>query len=208
MASVSPAGLALALGGRNDVPMLVERAGNLNEAGSLLLRSYGGRFLAMVERAGACAPDLAALLASELSSYRDVTLLAGREHRFYKRAQICASDLASALKPRTPWEITDLNLLTAFADYKVPQVLRALGVLEYSLDLARNVDSSVHLAAGSAGEVAIRAATVWAVEHLRRECAAFGKQTTSRQLDWQIWLLGQTPIDGIRPYHLTRTIFY
>jgi hypothetical protein len=208
MVSVNPAGLARILGGRNEIPLLTERANNLNDAGALLRSRYQGRFLAMVEACQSSATVLAATLAQQLSSYNDVAWLDGAHHRFYKRAQICASDLASSLDGRSSLALSDLSRLTAFADYKIPQVLRELGVLEYSRDLAQVVDSRIPILPGSAPEVAIRAATVWAVEHLCREASVRGRRLAPRQIDWQLWLLGQNTMSDTRPYHLTRTIFY
>lgn len=50
------------------------------------------------------------------------------------------------------------------ADYRVPVVLREMGVLRYSPDLAAAVDGRQQLAAGGQAEVEIRAASVAAVE--------------------------------------------
>ena len=206
MATVTPAQLATTLGGRHPLPLLTERAAGLNEAGGLLLSRYGGRFAAMVDAAAGSAPGLVRLLANQLQSYRDVSTWQGRQVWFLKRAQICASDLASALGGASG--LRDLDLLTAFADYKVPQVLRALGVIEYAEPLATRVDGRLSILSGSEAELAIRAATVWAVECIRRIAGCRGISVTARDLDWRLWLLGQSSDLPLKPYHLTRTIFY
>jgi len=208
MAQVTPTDLAGVLGGRGEIPLLAERAHSLNEAGAMLARRFGGRFSAMVEWCKQSAPTLAIALSAFLTSYDDVARLGQNVHRFYKRAQICASDLSSALAGRPAGELTGLELLTAFADYKLPQVLRAFGVLEYQPALAAKVDARVELPAGSVDEVAIRAATVWAVEHLRQALIQRGSVLSAREIDWKLWLLGQKPLPNLQPYHLTRTIYY
>ena len=118
---------------------------------------------------------------------------------FYKRAQILAADVWAAYGRRAPpapgapphaadaAAFGDIGRLTMFADYRVPQLLRAWPgaagaagaavapgagagggcVLEYAPDLARRVDGGELLTAGCAEEVEIRAATVQAVELLR-----------------------------------------
>lgn len=88
-------------------------------------------------------------------------------------------------------------LPTCDADYRVPVVLRELGVLGYAPALAEAVDSRRELAAGSQEEVEIRAATVEAVERLRRAMQArlaadegqaeLGKRLNSVLLDWALW---------------------
>jgi hypothetical protein len=50
----------------------------------------------------------------------------------------------------------DMQQLTMFADYRVPQLLRDLGVLVYSSNLAATVDSCTELLAGSEEETQIR----------------------------------------------------
>merc|ERR1712139_122238 len=51
-----------------------------------------------------------------------------------------------------------------FADYRVPQILRAEGVLSYADDLARRIDAQEEIRAGSEEEVEIRSATVVACD--------------------------------------------
>jgi hypothetical protein len=87
-------------------------------------------------------------------------------------------------------------------------VLRELGVLHYAPDLSALVDAQVELAAGSPFEVEIRAATIWAVEDLRRALQRRDINVPAYQLDWTLWQFGQTLPAATRPYHRTRTIFY
>jgi len=61
-----------------------------------------------------------------------------------------------------------MDRLTTFADYRVPQILRHKGILEYAPTLADRVNQHFELARGSFEEVSIRAATVVAVEELVR----------------------------------------
>jgi hypothetical protein len=102
---------------------------------------------------------------------------------------------------------SDLGDLTCFADYKVPQVLRHFGVLEYSEPLRRRVDGWVELSPGEPAEVEIRAATVIAVERLREMLGKRGRQLRAVELDWILWDLSQD-LYPVRPYHRARTIFY
>ncbi len=130
------------------------------------------------------------------------------EVHFFKRAQILVADLWGAFGDKQWGAFKNIDVLTAFADYKLPQVLRAWGVLRYAPSLARKVDSQIELAAGSAEEVEIRAATLWAVEFLREALAARGRAVMSIQLDWALWEASQGKFKGIKPYHRVKTIFY
>jgi len=208
LADVSEGSLARVLRGEGAIPLLLERAAALREAGSVLRDRYAGQVTNLIERAGRNAPRLTGLLAEELTSFDDVASYAGQPVHFYKRAQICCGDLFGA-SGGTAWgNLTDLDRLTACADYKVPQVLRQLGILRYSDPLADLVDRRQLLPPGSAAEVEIRAATIWAIEYLRQALVAHGVSLRAFEIDWQLWNLGQELPPGTKPYHLTRTIYY
>jgi hypothetical protein len=142
-------------------------------------------------------------IVNNFPSFRDTSLFNGQEVKLLKRAQICPNDLAYALK-RTGHEIANFDKLTAFADYKLPQVLRMYGIFEYEESLAERIDNLIEIPHDSAEEIEIRAATIWAIEFLRQR---MGKLTAG-EIDNTIWLIGQDIQYGSKPYHRTRTIFY
>ncbi len=196
------------LDGENEIPLLNERVEVLREAGMVLQERYNGQAARLVESAGRSAVRLVELLAQDLWSFRDEATYQGGKVYFYKRAQIFCADLYGAFGGQRWGEFSDIDELTAFADYKVPQVLRHLGVLRYSSDLAERIDRREELPAGSAKEIEIRAHTIWAVELLKREFEKLGRPLRSFEIDWLLWNLGQNEEFRQRPYHRTRTIFY
>ena len=101
----------------------------------------------------------------------------------------------------------DLEQLTIFADYKLPQVLRHYHVLEYDLTLAQRIDNQELLPAESREEVEIRAVTLRACECLRRMMLQHGCVMAAAEIDRRLWLMGQQSTD-MRPYHDTRMIYY
>ena len=68
------------------------------------------------------------------------------------------------------------NAVTAFADYRVPQMLNALGVIHYSPPLQQKIRERQMLESGGKWEVEIRGCVVWAVELLKREIKALASQ--------------------------------
>ena len=58
----------------------------------------------------------------------------------------------------------NLEYLTMFADYRVPQTLRHAGIFEYNKELAELIDAEKELPYSSKYEIEIRAATIVAVE--------------------------------------------
>jgi hypothetical protein len=172
------------------------------------LDQYAGQATRLVEEAANSALGLARLLANKLASFRDTARYQGRRVFFYKRAQIVTADLHGAFQGRGWGQFEDMDRLTAFADYKLPQVLRHLGILQYEQDLAERVDSQTFIDAGSPEEVAIRANTIWAVELIRQALEEKGLRLRASQIDWMLWNLGQEDSYRAKPYHRTLTVFY
>ncbi len=220
LAELEPATLAHLLRGEGrPVPLLAERLSNLREAGRVLVERWQGQFAALIATAGGDTVALVRLIVAELPSFRDEASWQGRPVRFYKRAQICVADLARWLADEEADGVGErllgLEHLTAFADYKLPQVLRHVGVLSYAPALAAAVDARQELPPGSVEEVEIRAATIWACEWIARAmtaergAAAPGSAVpvAAAEVDYRLWCAGQDAA-GMAPYHRTRTIFY
>jgi hypothetical protein len=186
-----------------EIPMLKERVKNLKEAGRILNRHFEGLFVNALPEAGYDAVNIAKLLCRYFPSFQDSSGYEGGEAIFLKRAQICAFDLAPTVLARQGKTLSRLDQLTAFADYRLPQILRAEGLVVYAPALARAVDSLESIPSGSLRELEIRAATIWAVELLRQELIG----RTAGEIDNALWLLSQSRKD-MKPYHRTRTICY
>ena len=196
--------------GSPEIPLLAERGANLRELGRRLLIDYpdGEAAVRLIVAANGSAPALAGIVARRFPSFNDVATLDGREVRFFKRAQILVADLHGAFAGERLGRFDDIDQLTAFADYKAPQVLRGLGALRYDDDLAATIAARRTIPAGSREEIEIRAATVWACESIRREAGARGCRLATFEIDWALWLAGQTLGPAAEPYHRTETIFY
>jgi len=180
----------------------------LNELGRVLVQEYDGNACKLVEAAGNSAVKLARLLAKKFSSFRDIAKYRKHEVFFYKRAQIFAADLHGAFNGKNWGSFKDIAKLTAFADYKLPQVLRHLGVMICKGSLAKKIDQRILLEPGSPEEVEIRANTIWTVELIREELEHRGKILRAFEIDWLLWNLGQDDAFRKKPYHRTITVFY
>lgn len=193
-----------------EIPLLPLRATNLHELGRGLFAVYEGPEAAAVLIGGAkrSAAKLVVEVVMRFPSFNDVAVYQGEEVRFYKRAQILIADLAGAFANEGLGAFDDLACLTAFADYKVPQVLRRLGILVYSADLSTKIDRRQLIPAGSPAEVEIRASTIWGCELLRRALARRGRAMNAFEIDWALWTAGQLLPPDTKPYHRTYTGFY
>ena len=208
LSCISVSDLAEIFSGRGRIPMFEHRLKNLREAGSIILSQLGGDIMSLLHASSGSAVQLAGRIVSHFPSFRDEALYASGKVYFWKRAQIFASDLSSAFGGQKWGECHDMDRLTAFADYKLPQVLRELGIISYHPELAARIDALEYLQAGTGEEVEIRAMTVWAVEELRRSFQEGGRKVTSPRVDNWLWQLGQMDAFRKRPYHRCRTIFY
>ena len=208
LARLSPGELKRLLGGRGELQLLDRRCEILNELGEVLRARYQGQADRLVAAAEGSAVRLARLLVENLHSFRDEAEYRGRRVCFYKRAQIFAADLRGAFEGQGWGSFADMDKLTAFADYKLPQILRHLGVLRYAPELAQRIDRRELLQAGSPEEVELRANTIWAVELLRRELNQMGRDLMALELDWLLWELAQREEFKKKPHHRTVTIFY
>ena len=207
LAELDAGALGDVLGGNPTIPLLEERAANLRELGRWVAARFKGRYSNVLREAGLDAIELVRLLASELNSFRDEAVYRGQVVPFYKRAQILASDLHGAFGGQRWGKLSRMQALTAFADYKLPQILRHHGILRYSDPLASRVDSKAPLEAGANEEVEIRANTIWAVELMAQDLRSLGLDAPSHRVDWLLWHASQDSAH-MRPYHRTRTIFY
>jgi hypothetical protein len=208
------------------LPFLEERAARVREVGAVLGARFGGSALALVRSARGSAAALAALVAEAFPGFRDATVYVGADGApapvyFYKRAQIFAGDVWTAFGKGAPpaaagagAAFDDISALTAFADYRLPQLLRAVGALRYSAALGAAVDAREELTAGGAREVEIRAATVVAVERLRDLLAAAqppgAPRLTAVEVDHALWHRGEAEAaaGALGEHHRVRTIFY
>lgn len=193
--------------GQHMIPLLEQRVAHAREVGQVLLEHFDGQFTNAVEQAHNDAIHLVQLLIEYFPSFRDVAWYRQHEVRLYKRAQICVADLNGSFHGQSLGALQRMDELTAFADYKLPQVLRHYHILEYDLSLAERIDARELIPAGSAAEVEIRAATIWACELLRRALQNRGITITASEVDQLLWYIGQQST-SMRPYHRTRTVFY
>jgi hypothetical protein len=190
------------------VPNLSERCRLWNELGAgLLLAEFEGSAMKLIETCHNSAPRLVKLIISNFSGFRDETVYQGKWICFYKRAQIAVADLNAALS----LDLEGLENLTTFADYRVPQLLRHVRVLEYNQELENAVDNRVPLSGKQ--EVYVRAATVMAVERLVHAYNLENnphEKITAVQMDWHLWQVGEKLNQDAKmnPHHCVNTIFY
>lgn len=218
LAQVSEADIGAILApdrGHTEIPLFEQRVSHLRELGEGLMAFGETPATSFIQKADGSATQLVRQIVETFPSFNDVTVwpykdtgLPDNEVRLYKRAQILVGDFVGGLAGSPLAEFDDLHHLTAFADYKVPQILRELGVLVYNHDLEEVIDSRIRIPADSRMEVEVRAATIIACDMLVQALRSVSHKVTAAELDWQLWSLSQSLGGKSRPYHLTETIYY
>jgi hypothetical protein len=208
LAELSDTDLREIFTGKGEIPLFKKRLSNLREAGQVLLSRWNGDIIHLFEETRGSAVQTVQHVVSFFPSFQDEAQYRGQKVFFWKRAQLFAADVHAAFSGRGWGRYDDIHELTAFADYKLPQVLRELGILSYHPDLAERIDLKQNLATGGEEEIEIRAMTIWAVEELKKVFAGMGEEVTSVSVDQWLWQLGQLEPFRNRPYHRCRTIYY
>ncbi|KAG7386275.1 hypothetical protein PHYPSEUDO_000489 [Phytophthora pseudosyringae] len=191
-------------------PQLDERRRKVREVGEVLRHSFDGQALNLIKQANFSAVEAIRLVLSNFPGFRDHAVYKGEQVHFYKRAQILVGDVWAAYGRRTSGvaSFRDIAKLTMFADYRVPQVLRPEGVMVYSTELTKLIDSKSEVPAGSEMELEIRAATIQAVEMIHKEMVNRGHQLQVIELDWLMWQIGEDNKEDLLPHHRTWSIYY
>jgi hypothetical protein len=190
------------------IPLFNDRLQILRENGKILLEKYDGQFSKVLKKSQNDTLCLLEILTTDFPSFDDSTKYEGQKVVFHKRAQLAISDIYRTFKGKKFGDLKNIDQLTAFADYKIPQSLRKLGIIEYAPDLTAKIDKKVQIPEGSEEEIEIRANTIWAIELMKKELKTKNPNITSMDIDSYLWLLGQNKSPNDKHYHLTETIFY
>lgn len=122
----------------------------------------------------------------------------------------------------------EIQQLTMFADYRVPQILHHLNILSYPASLIQTLRAGTMLEPGCKEEISLRAASIVAVERVREAIVELNRADKSEKrsesissvlIDFFLWDLakrlerGEEKIEGMEtaemlPAHRTRSIWY
>lgn len=198
------------LRGNITIPLFEERLRLLNILGKTIRDEYGSSFLSFVHSADWDAEKLTLKLAEEIPEvFDDTAYFLDHKINFYKRAQLVSTHLRDIAElGKLSRQMQGCEKLTAFADYKVPQLMRHMDILSYDDALANKVDEYIELEPYSEEELEVRIATIWANELATRNVRKRIPSATATQVCSAIWFASQSAGQDIKPYHRDRTIWY
>lgn len=191
-----------------EFPLISERCRSLNELGLFIKNILNDNVNNLLSLCDYDCEVLCNYLISCISTFRDESVYKGRQVFLYKRAQICAADMYSALKEKNI-HMKNSEKLTMFPDYRVPQILNQMGIIEYSLELNEKIKKKTEISSNSEEEIEIRLMTVYVVEEIKSMLKKeFQIDLTSYEIDYILWNEGEKYRKEIVNHHRTLTIFY
>lgn len=198
-----------------EIPLLQERVKCLHEVGTSLLENFDGSFENCVRKAKNNAVTLLNLIVENFKCFRDEAIYKGHNVAIYKRAQILIGDIWACFDGKGLGYFKDINEITMFADYRVPQTLLYYGIFEYSENLMSKLKKNVILKNGEEAEVEIRGCSIHAVE-LLKDCAQKilknNEKINSVLIDHFLWDFRRKHAKEILekgiPFHKTYSIYY
>ncbi|XP_045562803.1 queuosine 5'-phosphate N-glycosylase/hydrolase isoform X2 [Salmo salar] len=214
--SVEELGHVLRSDNNTPMPMLEERHRVLTEGGRVLLQ-HGGSFRSFISPAGSDVQKMVELIVDNLPSYRDEATYKGKRISLYKRAQILVADLWGIMEARVEGDMPNLDFLTMFADYRVPQALVHLGALRYSDTLMETLRNGELLSSGDRREVEIRGCSIWCVEKIKAHLWSLVEERDGQScninsaiIDFYLWPYAKQHHKEMAhiPIHHTRCIYY
>ncbi|GAA5883242.1 hypothetical protein JCM16303_007325 [Sporobolomyces ruberrimus] len=203
-----------------EMPLLDERIRVLREVGGVLCYKYEGSFEPLLTSANYSALSLVDKVTSLFPCYDDVTSYPSISSPIYirKRAQILVAETWAAFEGKSLGRFDDIDELSMFADYRVPQILHSLGTLTYDEHLTNILLEGKNLENGSKEEVEIRCGSIVVVEEIKDEIRRLVKEgghdvevPNSVLLDFLLWDLAKVEEAKGRatlPHHRTRSVFY
>ncbi|KAG9041510.1 hypothetical protein FS837_012178 [Tulasnella sp. UAMH 9824] len=229
------------------IPLLAERINVLRRVSEVLCTRFNGSYLGLIDEwkkqygEDRTALQLVQMVIEEFVDFRDEVFWRGKKGTivsrtdawyimFLKRAQILLAETWAAFHPLPSQNNTihpifpnGIGELTMFADYRVPQILYTLGIIDYAPEILGQLKSGQLLPYGSESEIAIRAASILAVERVKEAMVdirgpdANSDEVTSVLIDFFLWDLAKDVEAGdvvlgesrrIPPVHRTRSIWY
>ena len=182
-----------------------ERLAIIRENFKILKDKFGGQSINILKQAGNDTDKFVELILENFPSFRDIVEKDGNIYSFLKRVQIFPSDIS--FTGIEELKLSNLDHLTVFADYKLPQILEALGVLKYSDELNSEIVNEQLIPKGSRKEIELRASSIIAIEKMHDEMVKLGRNITTNELDWILWVEAKAT-KFTKPHHKTLTTFY
>lgn len=190
------------LKGNIEIPLLKERYKTIVEISKIVNEKMNGSFYKFIKDIN-IDTKLFDIIINSFQSFKDERVYNGKTIYFYKLAQLLTSDILH-IREKLENISVDYSNLIGCADYKIPQTLRALGILEYNDELSDIVDQRNELEISSKYEVEIRASQIVVIDYI----SSILVNANPIDINDFIFVYSKKVKSIAKPYHLCRNKNY
>lgn len=191
------------LKGNIEIPLFEQRYNTIKEVSRIVNEKMNGNFYNYIKDITNDS-ELFNTIIYNFPCFKDERTYNNKTIKFYKLAQLLTSDVLHICKLKENIEV-DCSHLVGCADYKIPQVLRGLGITTYNEELSKLVDNKIEIETNSDYETEIRATQLIVIDTLK----TLLKDKYSRtDINDYLFLQKENKNITLRPYHLTRNTNY
>ena len=191
------------LKGNVEIPLFEERYNIIKNVSKIVNEKMNGNFYKFIKNITSDT-KLFNVIVSNFPNFKDERTYNNKKIYFYKLAQLLTSDILHIREQKEKIKV-NYSHLVGCADYKIPQVMRGLGILEYSNKLANIIDNKKEIEVNSKFEVEIRANMIVVIDMIKNK---LGDNVCAIDINDYIWSQGRNKNIKLKPYHLTRNINY
>ena len=191
------------LKGNIEIPLFEERYNIIRNVSDIVNEKMNGNFYTFIKGV-TLDTELFKIIVKYFPNFKDERIYNDKKIYFYKLAQLLTSDILHIRELKENIEVAYSNLVGC-ADYKIPQVMRGLEILEYGKELSEIIDNKKQIEENSAYEIEIRANMLVAIDLIKKK---LGNRVCAIDINDYIWSQGRNKNIELKPYHLTRSINY
>ncbi len=191
------------LKGNIEIPLIKERYEIIVEVSKTVNEKMNSNFYEYIKNINKDI-ELFNIIIDNFNSFEDTAEYKNKKVYYYKRAQLLVSDILHIKQDKENIKV-DFSNLIGCADYKIPQVLRDLDIVEYDGELTKLIDNKVQIDKESKYEIEIRSTMITVVNEIKNRLQ---NKYDAITINDYIWMQGQDKNNIKRPYHRTRTTAY
>lgn len=191
------------LKGNIEIPLFEERYSIIKNVSKIVNEKMNGNFYTFIKKI-TTDTKLFEIVVNYFPNFKDERTYNNEKICFYKLAQLLTSDILHIREIKENIKV-DYSHLVGCADYKIPQVLRGLEILEYNKELAEIIDNKKEIEINSEFEVEIRANMLVVIDLIKKK---LDNKICSIDINDYIWSQGRNKNIELKPYHLTRNTNY
>lgn len=190
------------LKGNVEIPFLEERYKTLIQISRIVNEKMNGNFYNYIYNI-TTDTELFNVIITNFESFKDEREYDGKVIYFYKLAQLLTSDILHIREELENIKVDYSNLIGC-ADYKIPQTLRALEIIEYNKELSDLIDNKKEINISSKYEVEIRSSQMVVLEYIKKKL----DNMNSIDINDFLFLYSKKVKNIVKPYHLCRNTNY